>query len=309
MSLRSFFLILIATLLPGLSAAEKKTVRLLTIGNSFSRNATNHLDDLVASAGHTLIHRPIVVGGASLQLHAEKAQAYEANPKSLDGLYANGRSLRQELADDVWDYVTIQQASIKSHDISTYRPYAEWLKNYICKHAPKAKLLMHQTWAYRKDDPRFTQPSDKPGEPADQEAMFRGLTNAYKQIASEVGAGMLPVGAAFFSADSDATWGYRPIPASVLKTIQFPALPDQTHSLHVGWRWQKQEDGKSLLRMDGHHANLAGEYLGACVWFEVLYDESVTGNQYIPQGLAADHAQFLRETAHKTLEQWHNTGK
>lgn len=29
--------------------------------------------------------------------------------------------------------------------------------------------------------------------------------------------------------------------------------------------------------MDGHHANLAGEYLGACVWYEELFGDSVVG--------------------------------
>jgi hypothetical protein len=54
-----------------------------------------------------------------------------------------------------WDYVTIQQASIKSHDFSTYQPHAGFLRDLITKHAPQAKLLIHQTWAYRVDDPRF----------------------------------------------------------------------------------------------------------------------------------------------------------
>ncbi|HEY1049430.1 MAG TPA: DUF4886 domain-containing protein, partial [Prosthecobacter sp.] len=53
---------------------EAKTVRILTIGNSFSRNATNHLDDLALAGGHTLIHTPLVIGGASFQVHADKAK-------------------------------------------------------------------------------------------------------------------------------------------------------------------------------------------------------------------------------------------
>ena len=45
------------------------------------------------------------------------------------------------------------------------------------------------------------------------------------------------------------------------------------------------KDGKTTLGKDGHHANLAGEYLGACVWYEVLFGESVVGNKYVPPGL------------------------
>lgn len=282
--------------------SEGRTVRLLTVGNSFSRNATNHLGGLAKAGGHTLVHRSIVVGGASLELHATKAQAHEADPEDPKGLYANGRSLEDELRADVWDFVTIQQASIRSHDLRTYRPFAGQLAERIAKNAPTAKLLVHQTWAYRVDDPRFTKPSGKEGEPQTQEEMYRGLTEAYRTIAAELGAGVIPVGDAFFLADTDEDWGFRPDSAFDPKTAQPPALPEQRHSLHVGWRWAKPKGGgEATLGMDGHHANLAGEYLGACVWYEVLFGESAVGNPYVPKGIDPDDARFLQEVAHRAV--------
>lgn len=304
MTARQFILVFLFLLfsLRSTASAEGRSVRILTIGNSFSRNATNHLDDLAKAGGHTLIHRPIVVGGASLELHATRAQKHEADPTDKAGLYTNGRSLKDELLAEKWDYVTIQQASIKSHDPATYQPFAKWLADYIAQHAPTAKLLVHQTWAYRVDDPRFTKPSGKPGEPRTQEEMYRALTNAYRSLAVDLGAGLLPVGDAFFLADTDATWGFKPDTTFDPKLAKDPTLPDQTHSLHVGWRWVKpKEGGMAKLTMDGHHANLAGEYLGACVWYEVLFGESVVGNAYIPEGIAPDHARFLQETAHRAV--------
>jgi hypothetical protein len=47
----------------------------------------------------------------------------------------------------------VQQASIKSHDLETYRPHMANLVDYIKKYAPKSKIIVHQTWAYRVDDP------------------------------------------------------------------------------------------------------------------------------------------------------------
>lgn len=279
-------------------AAPAKTVRLLTVGNSFSQNATRYLPNLATAGGHKLIHRPIVVGGASLQLHAEKAQAYE---KDLAGLYANKRSLQQELAAEPWDFVTIQQASIKSHDLGTYRPYAAELRDYITKYAPSAKLLVHETWAYRCDDPRFAVKSPKSGEPATQEAMYRGLASAYRTIAAELGARLIPVGDACYQADHDPQWGYQPDSKFDFRNAQPPALPDQTHSLHVGWRWAPQKDGPPKLSMDGHHANTAGEYLGACVFYEVLFGDSIVGNAFVPPGLDPDYVKFLQETAHQAV--------
>lgn len=283
-------------------ANEVRTVRLLTIGNSFSRNATHYLPDLAKAGGHALIHRSIVVGGASLELHATKAQAHERNATDAAGLYTDRKSLKQMLREDRWDFVTIQQASIKSHDFATYQPFAGQLRDFIREHAPQAKLLVHQTWAYRVDDPRFTKPSGKPGQPRTQEEMYRGLTAAYDRIAADLGAQVIPVGDAFFLADTDATWGFRPGAPMDPKTAKYPALPDQTHSLHVGRVWRKAKDSKQYtLAMDGHHANLAGEYLGACVWYEVLFGESAVGNAFVPPRLDPSDARYLQETAHRAV--------
>lgn len=293
-------IVLLVSLLFCVSSAlgEAKTVRILTIGNSFSRNATNHLDDLAMAGGHTLIHTPLVIGGASFQVHVDKAKM-EAKAR----LYTNGRDLVANLTAENWDYVTIQQASIKSHDFATYQPHAGFLRDMIVKHAPHAKLLIHQTWAYRKDDPRFTKPSNKEGEPKTQEEMYRGLTAAYDKIAAELGGKVIPVGDALFMTDTDATWGYQTDTSFDPKTAKQPALPNQKHSLHIGWRWAKSKDGKkTTLGMDGHQANTAGEYLGACVWYEVLFGETAVGNSYIPKGFDAAYARFLQETAHKVVQ-------
>lgn len=280
---------------------SRKTVRLLTIGNSFSRNATHWLADLTAAAGHELIHHPLVVGGAPLSLHWDRAERYEKDPTDKRAKYGQ-LSLREELAAEKWDFVTIQQYSMTSHDPATYWPYARRLRDYVAKYAPQAELLVHETWAYRADDPRFTKPPTKPGEPTSQKAMYAALAKAYEGIAAELGLRMIPVGAAFNLADSDAEWGFRPDRVFDPAKAIYPALPNQRHSLHVGWQWKSDKAGKQQLRMDGHHANMAGEYLGACVFYEVLFDESVVNMPFVPEGLDAEYARFLRETAHRAVQ-------
>lgn len=291
---------LIASLLFCVSslAGEAKTVRLLTIGNSFSANATHYLGDLAKAGGHTLVHQPLVIGGASFQVHAEKAQKHEADPKDQAGLYTSGRGLKENLELQKWDYVTIQQASIKSHDFATYQPYAAWLRDYITKYAPQARLLIHETWEYRKDDPRFT----KPGDLKSQDEMYNGLRAAYDKLAAEFNARIIPTGDAFHLADTDPAWAYKTDTSFDPKAARQPALPDQTHSIHVGWQWKKQKDGKTTLTMDGHHASMLGEYLGACVWYEVLFGESPVGNTFSPKGLDPKDAAFLQETAHRAVQ-------
>lgn len=296
----AFFSALLLLTVPLTAAESAKTVRLLTVGNSFSQNATHYLGDLATNAGNVLIHKPIVVGGAPLELHAGKMQSFEKDPALTNGYYASKLSLKQYLLADKWDFVTIQQASIKSHDFSTYQPFAGQLYDYIKKHAPQAEVLVHQTWEYRVDDPRFKVASPKAGEPKDQNAMYEQLTAAYKKICEELGTRRLPVGDAFHLANNDSKWGFHEDTKFDSKKAVEPELPDQTHSLNVGWKWTTK-NGKTTLTMDGHHANTAGEYLGACVWYEVLYGQSVVGNKFVPKGLDAAYAKFLQETAHKAV--------
>ena len=199
--------------------------------------------------------------------------------------------------------MTIQQVSLKSHDLSAYQPHADRLSELIHQHAPGAKLLVHQTWAYRKDDPHFTKPSDKPGEPITQAKMYAGLSAAYAAITKELGARRIPVGDAFYLADTNPQWGYQTDTAFDYKAVKQPALPLQKHSLHVGWQWKKQTNGKTTFGMDGHHANAAGEYIGACVWYEWPFAQSPVGNAYVPTGLDAAYARFLQDTARRAVIQ------
>ncbi|MEW6360225.1 MAG: FAD-dependent oxidoreductase [Planctomycetota bacterium] len=285
------------------AARRPKTVRLLTVGNSFSLNATQFLGEIAAAAGNVLVHHPVVISGGAMAQHWEKVERHERDSQDPAGLYPTQRSLRQELLAEPWDYVTIQQASLRSHDVASYRPFARRLHNYIKRLAPQAEVLVHQTWAYRCDDPRFTRPSAHPGQPATQQAMHDALTRAYETTAAELGARIIPSGDAFHLADTDPTWGYQPDATFDFKNARPPALPAQAHSLHIGWHWKKGADGKATLGMDGHHANAAGQYLAACVFYESLFGESAVGNAFAPKGIAPAHARFLQETAHRAVSE------
>jgi hypothetical protein len=286
------------------SAAGGKTVRLLTVGNSFSHNATHYLGDLAKASGDSLVLHEDNVGGASMELHWGKAQSHDKDAADKNGIYTGGKGLSDDLKEGHWDVVTIQQASILSHNLDTYWPYAQDLRDYVHKYAPGATILLHETWEYRVDDPRFSATNTKEGEPKSQDEMYQKLASSYATIAKELGVRRIPVGDAFHAANHDSKWGYRaPAEKFDSKQAKQGELPDQTHSLNVGWNWKKGKDDKTTLGMDGHHANMAGEYLGACVWYEVLFGRSVEDNTFVPAGLDADYAKFLRATAHKAVQE------
>lgn len=279
---------------------EGKTIRLLTVGNSFSGNATRYLDELATAAGNKLVLVRADLPGCPMERHWKAIEAAEADPKALPGRpYAvtvsgspyKRHSLKEILTSQKWDFVTIQQASIDSPDIKTYRPYARNLRDYIKKHAPQAEVLIHETWAYRCDDPGFAKDGNS------QDKMYQGLRAAYQTIAKELGLRLMPVGDALHAADTDEAWRYRP--TTFDKTsLKYPDLPDQTHSLNVGWEWL-DDNGGHKLTMDGHHASALGCYLAGCVWFEILFNESVENNKFVPEGISDVDAKYLRGVAHR----------
>lgn len=275
---------------------EPKTIRLLTVGNSFSQNATHYLKDIVVAQGDVLIYHRAVIDYGTLKQHSDKAH--------IEGVYdRTNKTLVQELSSEPWDVVTIQQASVESHDVRTYRPYARRLVNEIKKASPKATIALHETWAYRRDDIRFNfWTLREPDEPSSQAIMYLGISSAYRTMARELNLPIIPVGDAFYVADMDPRWGYKTdFTFDYLGAVQ-PALPDQKYSLHVGWKWID-----SKLVEDCHHASMAGQYLGGCVFYESLYDKSIIDCTFVPEGLDREYASFLRKIAHKAVDDLRST--
>lgn len=282
--------------------AEQKTVRLLTIGNSFAENALTYLPQIVESAGHKIVVGRANLGGCTMERHWKHASQFEADPADKEGSpYGGGKhSLKDLLTKEKWDFVTIQQVSYKSHDLSTYQPFADNLIAYIRKHAPMATIYVHQIWAYRIDDPRF-KPSNEGIEPHTHAVMYRQVRQAYHSLAEKQNLRILPSGDAMYRADIDKDRGYRVDSDFDFQNAAWPDLPDQSHSLHVGWRWRNQKNGTRELAIDGHHASSAGKYLLGCVWYETFFHESVIANSYVPKGMDPNYAEFLQQTAHKTV--------
>lgn len=280
----------IATLHAADPPADK--VRLLAVGNSFSGNALRFLPDLAGAAGCTVEVVHLMIGGSSLEVHWKQAELALRDPADPKGRYPKG-SLPENLDAGGWDAVTIQQYSRTADDASTYRPFADRLVELIRTRAPAAPIYLHQTWAYRIDDPRFAAKGDLP----DAETMHARVAAAYDAVAKDLGLTVIPTGDAFHLLTVDPQWAFRVDLAWNPKTAQYPALPDQTHSLHVGWKWT---DGRKL-EFDGRHASGLGEYLGACVWFETLFRRSAVGNRFRPKGMADDVALTLQDAAHRAV--------
>ena len=278
------------------SVGGARTLRLFVIGNSFSNNATRYLPDLAKAGGHELIMGKAQTGGCSFERHWNAVEAFQLNPDDPKGKIYGGKSLHDNIAGGAWDVITVQQYSLHSSDPAKYQPFADKLHAHLTRIQPGAEIVLHQTWAYRVDANKFGEIGGGKNA-ANQREMWERSRAAYWQVAQKLGVRVIPSGDAFWRVDSDPVWSYKPDPTFDEKTAHSPKLPDQTNSLHVGYRWLAGKLGK-----DANHANVAGEYLGALVWYGFLFNESPEKLEFVPAGISPAFAAHLRSVAAQVLK-------
>ena len=168
-------------------------MNILAIGNSFSQDATRYLYDLAKAAGKDLTVVNLYIGGCSLSRHyrnmlsGERVYQLEYNGHRTGFMV----SLSEALLNRDWDIVTVQQASHYSTNYDTYQPYLNELAAYIRRCSPKAKLYIHETWAYEQDSARLNTMMGY----QDFRDMYRDLHAAYEQSAKDIHAdGVIPAG-------------------------------------------------------------------------------------------------------------------
>jgi hypothetical protein len=304
-------------LLPNLSAqtpapattcpapVPRAAAKVLTIGNSFADDATAFLPQIAGSTGRKLTLFRANLGGCSLERHARHLRSALANPSGAEGspyrndakvLGISGKdkvSLPEALAAVEWDFVTIQQVSTASFKPETYEPHASEIIAAIRKYAPKAEIVIHQTWAYREDHALFKKDGG-----FTQQKMYDGLRAACNELSARHGnLRQLPSGDAMQAARATPRWQYQADKNFDFKNPPAGKLPVQKGSLNVGWRW-REKDGRKEFALDAIHCNTAGRYLTGCVFYEGFYAADCTAATFVPQGLAKSDAGDLRQIAH-----------
>ena len=170
-------------------------MNILSIGNSFSQDAHRYLHQLARAGGVDLNVYNLYIGGCSLARHYRNMlgegsdYVLEVNGNST-GFHV---SLKQALLNRDWDVVTLQQVSQQAPNYDTYQPYLDKLVEYVKTHVPKAKLALHQTWAYEQDSPRLNDAGY-----GDWRDMLRDIVAANRTAAAHIGADyLIPAGELF----------------------------------------------------------------------------------------------------------------
>ncbi len=260
----------ILLLLVGGAYAQQKTVRILAIGNSFSQDAVEqYLHELADAEGISTIIGNMFIGGCSLERHVKNARdnapAYAYRKIGTDGKKRErGKmSLEAVLADEDWDYVSLQQASPFSGMYETYEASLPELIEYVKARLPKkTKLMLHQTWAYASTSKH----SGFKNYNCNQLTMYQAITDAVKKAAK----------------------------VNKIKIV----IPSGTAIQNA----RTSFIGDHLNR-DGHHLDVKiGRYTAACTWFECIFKHNVVGNPYGPEGLDEARKAVAQKAAHAAVK-------
>lgn len=171
-------------------------MNVLSIGNSFSEDATRYLHQIAHADGVRLDTANLYIGGCPLSYHYRnmlcdaKEYTLQYNGVSTGFLV----SIAEALLNRNWDVVTVQQASHESFKPESYQPYAKELVAFVRKYQPKARVFWHQTWAYEEGSDRLANVAGY----AHAVEMFAAVQAAYAAAHAETGTdGVIPSGEMF----------------------------------------------------------------------------------------------------------------
>lgn len=133
----------------------KKTIKILSIGNSFSQDSAYYLYDIAKSAGINVVVGNLYNSGCSLERHQQYAntnkKAYTYYKWTSTGLKTyDNKTMKDVILDEKWDYITLQQSSGESGIYKTFQPFLNELITYIKEISdnPSVKFALNMTWAY-----------------------------------------------------------------------------------------------------------------------------------------------------------------
>lgn len=157
-------------------------MKVLCIGNSFSTDATAYLSRVAASAGVSLETYNLYIGGCSLARHWKNVETQEKEYLlEINGASTGKMVSIQDMMEEFYDVITVQQASHFSTNYETYQPYLKKLIHWLREHGRFGELVLHQTWAYEEGSRRLMEEMGY----QKQEEMFLDLKEAYACAAKE----------------------------------------------------------------------------------------------------------------------------
>lgn len=228
--------------------------KILAIGNSFSEDATKYVYDIAKAAGIDVKVVNLYIGGCSLERHWTNIEENKGEYKyQLNGVITERyTSIEEVLMEDDWDYIITQQASHDSGWVDTYEPFLGLMVQYLKEKAPKAEVLLMETWAYEVDSRHWNYMRYN----RNQAYMYERLKKSYYDMAEKYGLRLIKCG-------------------------------DIIQAIRGKEPFVVQNGGTSLCRDGFHMSLLYGRYILAAVWMKTLFGIKMTENDYVPSSLGS----------------------
>ena len=270
------------TIMQDYDPAEDDVLNILMTGNSYCYYYVEELYSMAKAAGIELFVCNVYYSGCPLNKHWEWWQNDEKNYQYFETDESGRRkfenlSLRQCLARENWDVITLQEGngSYRRNGLEGIRKEVEplgKLLEVIKKQFPQSKYYWHCTWVPEVGN--YNASSNFRIETKEDEMAWQNAKiTVAKEILEQHGLPYIPTGQAWVEAR------YNPVIGNRLCLRK--AKPDDTsHDGDIG----------------------GGQYLNACVWFEMLTGQSCIGNTYRPDyELSEEKIAILQQAAHKAV--------
>lgn len=229
---------------------DGKTLKVLSVGNSFARNATKVLYQIAQKEGvEEIVLGNLHIGGCPISRHYELSQsgaAEYAYYKNTTGTWekTDNVAMKTALLDEDWDYITITSTPGQEGDPKFYEGCLDGLIAYLRanKTNPDAQIGYHMTWAFPNGSPSSAMRLHKNS----RTVMFNAITDTTQNHI------MKKYDVDFLLASGTAVENAR----SVM--------------------------GQVFTKDDGYHMNTPGEYVTGYMYFAAITGKPLTELKFKP---------------------------
>ena len=276
-------------------------MNLFFVSNSICYYFTDELYGLLKAAGYENVTLGLAYySGCPLQKHYEwwvsDRAGYQLRILDEEGLHVyENQSMKQSLAYTNWDFISFDNnaRSFSSGDVMTSlanaEPYFGMLYKSLSKQFPLTRFLWHEVWANEIGYSLAFKMETK----EQRTRVFEAKHGVAQIMADKYGVGIVPTG--------DAWEKVRDL--EIFRTPT-EGIPIDQYTLCTRIQRGKIKDDFS------HDGDIGGgQYLNACVWFEVITGTSCVGNTFRPQytfegvdcSLSEEKIGILQKAAHEAV--------
>lgn len=291
-------------------AAEKPTIKILAIGNSYTNNSTQYISKIAESMGLNIKAASLYKDGCMLHQHIQFYENYET--MGHDAYYAaeaskryihlsvNGvantsiLSIQEAIASDDWDFIVMHQAPNSCDDLEKYwteeKPDLVTLYNYIQaelkkNNNTKCEIVLNQGWSFSHEMSINNNYKWYPVNYKNTRDFFLKIEETVAAAAAivqrekglDAPLDIIPSGEAMQLAKDEFGFGDTYGPAGSLYADFISHLSDPIGCYMIGNLWLEKFTAKAGFPVDCRNAT------------------------YIPAGLSAENATILRSIAHEVI--------